>query len=74
MNKGNYAGLINLTENCKVKIELQWWKKSVDSVNDIYHSLPQLTVYSDPCPSLGGVHVESTQLKDTGLRGIIFAY
>ena len=66
MNKGNYAGLINLTENCKVKIELQWWKKSVDSVNDIYHSLPQLTVYSDACPNNcggGGGGGEGCMLK-----------
>ena len=48
-NKGNYEGLINLTENCI--IELQWWQKSVDSVNDIYHSLPQLKIYSDASPN-----------------------
>ena len=44
-NKGNYKGLINLTEICIS--ELQWWQKSVDSVNDIYHPLPQLKIYSD---------------------------
>ena len=37
-NKGNYEGLLNLTENCIS--ELQLWQKSVDSVNDIYHPLP----------------------------------
>ena len=48
-NKGNYKGLMNLTENCIS--ELQWWQKSADSVNDIYHPLPQLTIYSDACPN-----------------------
>ena len=48
-NKGNYEGLINLTENCIS--ELQWWQKGVDTVNDIYHPLPQLTIYSDACPN-----------------------
>ena len=47
LSKGNYEGLINLTENCIS--ELQWWQKSVHSVNDIYHPLPQLTLYSDAC-------------------------
>ena len=42
-NNGNYEGLINVTENCIS--ELQWWQKSVDSVNDIYYLLPQLTMY-----------------------------
>ena len=28
---------------------LQWRQKSVDSVNDNYHPLPQLTIYSDAC-------------------------
>ena len=49
LNKGNYEGLINLTQNCIS--ELQWWHTSVDSVNDIYHPLPQLTIYSDACPN-----------------------
>ena len=49
LNKGNYEGLTNLTQNCIS--ELQWWQKSVDSVNDIYNSLPQLTIYSDACPN-----------------------
>ena len=35
LNKGNYEGLINFTENCIS--ELQWWQKSVNSVSDIYH-------------------------------------
>ena len=47
LNKGNYEGLINLTQNCIS--ELQWWHKSVDSVNGIYHPLSQLTIYSDAC-------------------------
>ena len=46
-NKGNYKGLKNMTKNCIRK--LRWWQKSVDSVNDIYHSLIQLTIYSDAC-------------------------
>ena len=49
LNKSNYEGLINLTENC-IR-ELQWWQKSVDSVNDIYYLLPQLTICSDACPN-----------------------
>ena len=65
-NKGNYEGLINLTENCI--IELQWWQKSVDSVNDIYHPLPQLTIYSDACPNGLGLLVEGTQLGEVDLR------
>ena len=32
LNKDNYKGLINLTQNSIS--ELQWWHKSVDSVND----------------------------------------
>ena len=48
-DKGDYKGLINLTEN-RIS-ELQWWQKSVDSVNDIYHTLPQLTISSDACPN-----------------------
>ena len=59
-NKGNYEGLVKLTENCIS--ELQWWQKSVDSVNDIYHPLPQLTIYSDACPNGLGLLVEGTQL------------
>ena len=47
LNKDNYEGLMNLTENCVS--ELQWWQKCVDSVNDIYYPLPQLTIYSDAC-------------------------
>ena len=48
LNKGNYDGLINLTENCIS--ELQWWqKKCFNLVNDIYHPLP--TIYSDACPN-----------------------
>ena len=66
LNKGNYEGLINLTQNCIS--ELQWWHTSVDSVNDIYHPLPQLTIYSDACPNGWGLLVESTQLGETGLR------
>ena len=31
--------------------KVQWWQKSVDSLNDIYHQLPQLTIYSDACPN-----------------------
>ena len=27
------------------------WQKSADSVSDIYHPLPQLTIYSDACPN-----------------------
>ena len=34
----------------KIK-ELQWWHKRVDAVNDIYHPLAQLTIYSDACPN-----------------------
>ena len=52
LNKGNYEGLLNLTENCIS--ELQWCQKSVDSVNDIYHiyiTIYQLTIYSDACPN-----------------------
>ena len=63
-NKGNYEGLINLTQNCIS--ELQWWHKSVDSVNDIYHLSPQLTIYSDACRNGWGLLVESTQLGETG--------
>ena len=53
LNKGNYEGLINLTEN--FISELQWRQKSVNSVNDIYHPLPQLTIYSDACPNGWGI-------------------
>ena len=49
LNKGNYEGLINLTQNCIS--EFQWWHTSVDSVNAICHPLPQLTIYSDACPN-----------------------
>ena len=66
LNKCNYEGLINLTENCRS--ELQWWQKSVDSVNDIYHLLFQLTIYSDASPNGWGLLVESTQLGEPGLR------
>ena len=52
LNKGNYEGLINLTENCIS--ELQWWQKRINSVNDIYHLLPQLTRYLDPCQNGSG--------------------
>ena len=48
--------------------------KSVDSVNDICHPLPQLTIYSDACPNGWGLLVESTQLGETALRRNIFAY
>ena len=47
LNKGNYEGFLNLTENCIS--ELQWWQKIVDSVNGIYRLLPQPTIYSDAC-------------------------
>ena len=47
LSKCNYEGIIDLTENCIC--ELQLWQKSVDSVDDIYHPLPQLTIYSDDC-------------------------
>ena len=72
LNKGNYDGFINLTESCIS--ELQWWQKSFDSVNDIYHPLPQLTIYSDAYPNNsgggggGGLLVENTQHGETGLR------
>ena len=68
LNKGNYEGLINLTQNCIS--ELQWWHKSVDSVNDIYHPLPQPTICSDACPNGWGqgLLLESTQLGETGVR------
>ena len=49
LNTSNYEGLINLTENSKS--ELQWWQKGEDSVNDTYHPLPQLKIYSDACPN-----------------------
>ena len=66
LNKGNYEGLINLTENGIS--EVQWWQKYFNSVNDIYHPLPQLTVYSDACPNGCGLLVESTPPGETGLR------
>ena len=65
LKKGNYEGFINLTENCIS--ELQWWQKSVVSVNDIYHPLPQLTIYSDACPNGWGVGGAAT-LSETSVH------
>ena len=49
LNKGNYEGLIKVPE--KSISELQWWQKNIDSINDIYHLSPQLTICSDACPN-----------------------
>ena len=53
LNKDNHKGLINLIENGIS--ELKWWQKGVDSVNYIYHLLPQLTIYSVACLNGWGV-------------------
>ena len=54
LNKGNYEGLINLTK--KIINEIQWWQKGVDSVNYIYHPLPQLKICSDTWGAAFGKH------------------
>ena len=66
LNKVNYEGLINLTENCTN--ELLWERKSVGSVNDISHLLTQLTYTQMLLQMVEGLLVESTHLGEIGLR------
>ena len=66
LNKGNYEGVINLTEIYTG--ELQCWQKRVEAVSDIYHPLLQLRIYSDASPNGWSAACRKYSTGKTGLR------